>query len=215
MPITRPSGITLPMSEDAHQAFVDNLRRLMEVSVRVRGDDAELGALATELAAMIERLERHVPDPPHSRYPTEHGCTLEEIFRYDFVMGERNPVAVPLRFANQGTKSIATATFGDVYEGPPGCVHGAVIAGVFDQVLNVANLLAGSAGPTVRLETKFHKPTPLYREIRFEGQVRKVEGKRIFTDAKCIAGDIVTVEAHGVFVCIDFEKIQSLGDLAK
>ena len=202
------------MSEDPHQTMVDNLRRLMEVSVRVRSDDAELRECAAEIDTMIKRLQRHVPDPPHSRYPSEHGGTLEEIFRYDFVMGERNPVAAPLRFQNEGKTSIATATFGDIYEGPPGCVHGAVIAGAFDQVLNVANLLQGSAGPTVRLETKFHKPTPLKREIRFEGQVRKVEGRRIFTDAKCIADDDVTVEAHGVFVSFDFDKIQSLGDVS-
>lgn len=32
------------------------------------------------------------------------------------------------------------------YEGPPGCIHGTVIAAAFDLELNVANLMSGAAG---------------------------------------------------------------------
>ncbi len=195
---------------EPHLALADSLRRLLDATVRLRGDHASLAGAAERLRVVAVELERLIPETPPPRYPSTP-TTIEEIFRYDFVMGDRNPVAVPLRFRNDEQTAIGFATFGTVYEGPPGCVHGAVIAGVFDQVLNVANLLNGTPGPTVRLELDFRKPTPLHREIRFEAKCDRVENKRIHTTARCFADDTLTVEASGIFAVIDMDKLARMG----
>ena len=198
---------------DPHSALADALRALLDTTVRLRGEgDGALSGAADQLRAIDRELRELIPDPPPPRYEFTSVPGLEELFAYDFVMGERNPVAAPIRFQNEEHKAVGIATFGTVYEGPPGCVHGAVIAAVFDQVLNIANLLNGTPGPTVRLEMDFRKPTPLHREIRFEAICGKVDGKRIYTTAKCSAGDVVTVEAHGTFAAIDVDRITRMGE---
>ncbi len=198
---------------DAQADLAASIRKLLEVTIQARPDDASIAEASSRVRSLTEKLRSYVPDPVPPRYPFAAGgqSTFEEIFAYDFVMGTKNPVAAPVRFANEGNTAVGFATFGSVYEGPPGCVHGAVIAGVFDQVLNIANMLHGTPGPTVRLEFDFRKPTPLNREIRFEGVCQRVEGKRIHSTAKCISGDVVTVEAQGVFAVIDLEKLDKLG----
>jgi hypothetical protein len=196
---------------DPHVALAGALRRLLDVAVRLRGDHPSIAAAAGRLSAAAADLEHLLPATPPPRYPSGQ-AGIEEIFRYDFVMGDLNPVAVPVCFRNEGTTAVGYATFGNVYEGPPGCVHGAVLAGVFDQVLNIANMLNGTPGPTVRLELDFRKPTPLHREIRFEARCDKIENRRIHTSARCLYGDTVTVEASGTFAEIDLAKLSRLGE---
>jgi acyl-CoA thioesterase FadM len=89
-------------------------------------------------------------------------------------------------------------------------VHGGVIAATFDQVFDVANLMRGIAGPTRRLEVRYLKPTPLLAELRFEGWVERVEGSEVHTQGRIIHGELVTVEAAGVFVQLSHERVMRL-----
>lgn len=193
-----------------HVAFADRLRELLDLAVRLRGDHSQIDAAAQQLGTLAAQLQSLLPETPAARYP-RGAASIEDIFRYDFVMGDCNPVALPLRFRNHDKTAVAHATFGSVYEGPPGCVHGAVIAGVFDQVLNIANMLSGTPGPTVRLEIDFRKPTPLHCELRFEARCDKIENRRIHATARCLHGDIVTAQAAGTFAAIDLDKLARLG----
>ncbi len=58
-------------------------------------------------------------------------------------------------------RSAPTACFDWAYEGPPTCVHGGVIAEVFDEVLGAANIVAGVRAMTGTLTVRYRKPTPL------------------------------------------------------
>ena len=62
------------------------------------------------------------------------------------------------------------------YEGPPGCVHGGVIALVFDELLGAANIAAGSPGMTGTLTIRYREPTPIRTEIRLESTFRGPRG---------------------------------------
>ncbi len=196
----------------AHAQLADSIRRLIDVTVSLGAADEGLADTARRLDAITAELRGLVPDPLPSRYPESQVDTLEEIFPLDFVMGERNPVAPPVRFERLDTRAIGRATFGRTYEGPPNCVHGAVIAAVFDQVLNVANMFAGTPGPTVRLELEFRRPTPLNRELRFEGWREKLDGRLIHSAGCLLVDDQVTVEARGVFKAISIDRLKRLGE---
>ena len=93
-----------------------------------------------------------------------------------------------------------SVTFTRPYEGPPGCVHGGIIAAAFDQTHSIANIMAGAAGPTAQLTLRYRKPTPLGVPLRFEGWQTRVAGRRIHAAGRLLAGDLVTAEAEGVFV---------------
>ncbi len=107
-------------------------------------------------------------------------------------------------------KVVGRVRYGYAYEGPPGCVHGGVIAAAFDEVLGFAQSLSGRPGMTGTLTIRYRKPTPLYTDLVFEGWVERVEGRKIFTAGVCKAGELVTAEAEGLFISVDFEKMAQL-----
>ena len=100
--------------------------------------------------------------------------------------------------------------FGSAYEGPPGSVHGGVVAATFDEVLGMTQSLSGQPGMTGTLTVKYRRPTPLHRDLRFEGTLDRVDGRKIFTTGRCFDGDTLTAEAEGLFVRVDFEKIVAM-----
>ena len=89
-------------------------------------------------------------------------------------------------------------------------MHGAVIAAAFDQVFNVAHLMAGSAGPTAELTIRYRHPTPIHAYLVFEAHIETVEGRKIRSVGSVRSGDEVTVEATGLFIAIDPERSMNL-----
>jgi acyl-coenzyme A thioesterase PaaI-like protein len=161
--------------------------------------------------AMADALRAHVPDPPPPRYPLLESVTgAADVMPFDPVIGPLSPLAPPLALSAADGRTIASVTFTTPYEGPPGCVHGGVIAACFDQVLNVANLLAGAAGPTASLEVRYRRPTPVRTPVTFETTVPAVDGRRVRTSAVLRAGDVVTAEATGTFVLLPLDRVMAL-----
>jgi hypothetical protein len=197
------------MASDALADLAASVRRLIDATVTVDGDAALLRDAAARVDAVTAALRTAVSDPPPSRYPGG-GDAPAEWMPYDAVMGKWNPLAAPLAITCEADRAIGAVRFGTAYEGPPGCVHGAVIAASFDQVLNIANLLAGAAGPTARLALTFRAPTPLHRPLRFEGWVERREERKVHSRGRLLADGAVTVEAEGLFILVDPERVLKL-----
>jgi acyl-coenzyme A thioesterase PaaI-like protein len=119
---------------------------------------------------------------------------------FDMVIGSCNPVAPPIAIEFEPPMAIGRVTFPATYEGAPGCVHGAVLAGAFDMILTAANVIANRAGPTVSLTIRYRKPTLVGEPCRFEGWVTSATGRRTASVGRLLQGDVVTVEAEGEFV---------------
>lgn len=125
-------------------------------------------------------------------------------------MSDQEATGAELRW--EPPRAIGEVAFGAPYEGPPGCVHGGVIAAAFEMVFNAANLMVGTAGPTATLELHYRRPTPLGAMLRFEAWQEKVVGRRVHVRGHVTAEDRVTVEARGEFVLLPVERV--LGTLA-
>jgi acyl-coenzyme A thioesterase PaaI-like protein len=192
-------------------ALADEVRRLIAVTVAVDAPAPAIRHAAEAVRAAADALAPLVPSPHPPRYPGG-GAEVADFFPFDPIVGRLNPLAPPLHVVWQEPSAVGTVTFGVPYEGPPGCVHGGILAAAFDQVFNVANLMRGVAGPTRRLELRFRKPTPLGIELRFEGWVERVEGREVHTLGRIVAGDVVTVEAEGVFVQVPLDRVMRLLD---
>ena len=95
---------------------------------------------------------------------------------------------------------------GAAYEGPPGCVHGGVIAGLFDELLGVANIVAGVGAMTGTLTVVYRTPTPLYTELRLAARTLGVDGRKVRTVGTLHVGDRLCAEAEGVFILVDLER---------
>jgi acyl-coenzyme A thioesterase PaaI-like protein len=131
-------------------------------------------------------------------------------FDYSPLMGRANPLAPPIELAVEDDMVRGRVTFGAPYEGPPGCVHGGYVAAAFDELLGLTQSLAGRPGMTGRLTVNYRNPTPLHQELRLEGRVVRVDGRKIFTEGRMFAGELLTAEAEGLFISIDFEKFAAL-----
>jgi len=132
-------------------------------------------------------------------------------FDHSPVVGMANPIAPPVRIDSGGPHMIVMhIRFGSAYEGPPGSVHGGVVAATFDEVLGMTQSLSGQPGMTGTLTVKYRRPTPLHRDLRFEGTLDRVDGRKIFTTGRCFDGDTLTAEAEGLFVRVDFERIAAM-----
>ncbi|MFV0308147.1 MAG: PaaI family thioesterase [Desertimonas sp.] len=134
-------------------------------------------------------------------------------FDHSPVIGVANPIAPQSRIELIDERSIAMhVRFGAAYEGPPGSVHGGMLAAAFDELLGMTQSLSGQPGMTGTLSIRYRRPTPLHHDLRFVGRLVGVEGRKIRTAAECYAGDDVTAEAEGVFISVDFAALAQLRD---
>jgi acyl-CoA thioesterase FadM len=86
------------------------------------------------------------------------------------------------------------------------------VAAAFDEVLGATQSLSGNPGMTGRLTVSYRKPTPLHAELRFEGRLERVEGRKIFTRGELWAGDVMCAEAEGLFISIDPGRFAAMRD---
>lgn len=116
-------------------------------------------------------------------------------------IGSRNPVSPPLEpvvFTDASVR--ADLTLGIEYQGPPGCVHGGIVALIFDEMLGLANAAAGSVGMTADLRISYKAPTPLFAPLRFEARQERVEGRKIWATATLHTGETLCATAEALFI---------------
>jgi acyl-coenzyme A thioesterase PaaI-like protein len=131
-------------------------------------------------------------------------------FDHSPVIGIANPMAPPSRIEATADRVVMRVRFGSAYEGPPGSVHGGMLSAAFDELLGMTQSLSGQPGMTATLTIRYRRPTPLHRELRFEGTLERVDGRKIHTTGRCYDGDVLTAEAEGLFIHVDFQKIAAL-----
>ncbi|MFM7225444.1 MAG: PaaI family thioesterase [Actinomycetota bacterium] len=188
------------------------LRGLIDAAMSV--PDLDAGTLRTAAAEIESIATRFGRGPAGAGYrPRSHGDYLPR----SPIVGEASPLSPRLDWEVaeiDGRPGIeARGSFGAAYEGPPTYVHGGWLACAFDEVLGIANIVAGHPGMTGRLTIHYRRPTPLFTDLRFRARVERVEGRRIISHAECRHGDVLTCEAEGVFVQPDPERArQYFGD---
>jgi len=207
-----------PWSGGGREELAAAVRRLMEVTVTAAATPGLLAETAERVAALADVLDRHVPASgpvPTARFAedvvgTDDVYSLASAMPFDVVIGSCNPVALPITVDYEPEKAIGRGTFTAPYEGAPGCVHGAVLAGAFDIMLTAANVLANGAGPTVNLSIRYLKPTLIAQPVVFEAWVTSMDGRRTHSKGRLVQGGVVTVEAVGEFVNMKRSRIASM-----
>jgi len=191
--------------------LVHAIRELVSLAVTALAPPDALARADASVRVAAAELSGHVPEASPARIPQLDSIGgPADIMPFDPVIGAWSPLAPPLVIAIEDGRATASVTFGPPYGGPPGCVHGGVIAACFDQVLNVANLLAGVGGPTASLEVRYRKPTPLGQPLRFEAETPAVDGRQVRTTGVLRAGDTILAEATGVFVTLPADRVMDL-----
>ena len=183
------------------------LRELVDAAVRTEvplDELAEAAAVATELAARLRRRTRSLHEVASVDDPQ-----VGERW-YSPVYGPGNPVAPPM-VADQTPDGRAEGrvTLGKPHEGPPGLVHGGVVATLLDHVLARAVRAAGRGGLTATLSVTYRRPVPLGVALLATAELGAQDGRRTTAHARLVAEDdpgTTLAEAEGLFVALRPER---------
>jgi hypothetical protein len=220
--MTEPDGAsppaTKPWSGGGREELADAVRRLVALSVTAAAPPEVLAEAARRADELAADLAGHVPAAdgvPAPRFAdrTEQpgdAPTMTESMPFDVVMGSCNPVALPLTVEFDPPRALGSATYTAPYEGAPGCVHGAILAGAFDIMLTAANVIAKAAGPTVNLSLRYRKPTLIGQPCHFEAWVTERTDRRTFSQGRLVQNGVVTVEAEGEFANLDRSRVKAM-----
>ncbi|HPG26079.1 MAG: PaaI family thioesterase [Spirochaetaceae bacterium] len=207
-----PWDIPNPSVWAQKRRLADAMRRVIAHMVLSDAPEEELSAAADALERYADRLASHPKlERVMGHAEAANAGNVAAFFDQSPLIGLANPLAPPLLIGRTGERTAAaTGTFGYAYEGPPGHVHGGFVAAAFDEVLGYVQSLGGNPGMTGRLTVHYRKPTPLHVELRFEAELVRVEGRKIFTTCQLFAGDDLKAEAEGLFVSIPPERLRGL-----
>jgi acyl-coenzyme A thioesterase PaaI-like protein len=192
--------------------LADAMRLVIERLAPSDAPEAELRRAADALERYAEALEAH----PRLRYvhgfaESANAGDVAAFFDQSPLIGLANPLAPPMRIAKTGERTAeGRVTFGSAYEGPPGHVHGGFVAAAFDEVLGFVQSLSGRPGMTGTLTVRYRRPTPLHTPLRFTAEYVRSEGRKLYTEARVHAGDVLCAEAEGIFVSIARERFAEL-----
>jgi acyl-coenzyme A thioesterase PaaI-like protein len=178
--------------------LAEAMRELIDaVMVSYDADEGALLEVADDVRRLAFRLSGGSARAERAGYAARsHGDYLPR----SPIVGEASPLSPRLDWDVVGDRVEARGTFSAAYEGPPGFVHGGIIALAFDEILGIANISAGHPGMTGTLTIKYRRPTPLFRELHFTAWVERVEGRRIITKGEVSTDGQMTAQAEGVFV---------------
>jgi hypothetical protein len=130
----------------------------------------------------------------------EHGSYGQVSHELNPLAGLSNPIAPPLNNWIVDDVAYATCRCGWAYEGPPGSVHGGIVAAIFDQFLGMAQLMGKQPGMTAYLHVNYHNRTPLNTELKLEARYTKIEGRKNYIRGEMFADGVMTASAEGLFV---------------
>jgi len=193
----------------AHARLAEALRRVTNQLVLTAASPEQLDAAAAQVEAIAASLDPVTPEwtlsvPAFMSSRDPHGY-----FPFSPQIGLYNPLAPPMRVEIDDDDTVrGTVNLDAAYEGPPGCVHGGIIASLFDEILGIANITAGVGAMTGTLTITYRSPTPLKADLTFSARNDRVEGRKVFTRGTLHAGDVLCCECEGIFIVIDHERWQ-------
>jgi len=186
--------------------FAATMRRMVNKTIKLSGNRQQLATLADAAEQLEQQMDPLVQCRALAAYSKVFDFNdVGQTYAYSPITGRANPIAPPVLTRIVDNKVICQVSFDDVYEGPPGCVHGGIVALTWDHVLAAATLIDDARGPTANLDITYRKPTPLKQELRFEAWVHKHEGKKVWIKGACYSkdsdgNDVVITEAEGLFI---------------
>lgn len=146
--------------------------------------------------------------------------TLDERASHCFGCGPANPQGLHLAFTldiEDSARPIATAqaVLSRYHEGPPGYLHGGLIATLLDEAMSKLNRPLNVLAMTRNMQVDYLRPVPLYEPIVITGRHIRREGRKLYHQAEItFPNRVVLAQAQGLFIVID-EKILAASGLTQ
>lgn len=119
-----------------------------------------------------------------------------------FGCGPANPNGLHLEFLLADDGSVVSfPVIPNTFEGPPGYLHGGIIATLLDEAMSKAVRAKGLPSMTRRMEVDYLLPVPSESPLRIEGRVVRNEGRKHWAEARILSEKgIVLAQATGFFI---------------
>lgn len=196
--------ITPPFNDEwvAKRRVANAIKQLTEVLVTSTPNIEKMDAIAQQLEDTAEEFSESPRIYGRWDWAASgaHGSFGQVSHELNPMAGWSNPIAPPINSWIDDDTARATCLCGWAYEGPPGSVHGGFVASIFDQFLGMAQMLGGQPGMTGYLHVNYHNRTPLNTELKLEGKLVKVEGRKTIMRGEMYADGVKTASAEGLFV---------------
>ena len=176
--------------------FTQAIRELVDTAIRTTASADEVRRARAEIEAITLRLRAGGLTGPYGVRFRADGASRAW---GNAVIGLRNAVAPPLAITKDDRGVRAGFHLGAAYEGPPGSVHGGVLALVLDQMLGQAAGAGGKPGMTAMLTLSYRRRTPL-GDLTSRAWIERAESHKTWARGEIHGPDGVTVEAEGLFI---------------
>lgn len=202
-----------PGTWPAKRELATAIRELMDCLCATDASESELRAIAAQVRISASRFggQPRMTEPPGVAEGSLAGG-MEMFMDRSPIVGLSNPVAPPVSLDpdHDARRVHGHVTFGNAYEGAPGCVHGGFVAALFDEALGMACMFSGAPGMTGEITVRYLKPTPTRVALRIEARFDRQEGRKIYNSGELYAEGQLIARSHGVFISIAREKFAQL-----
>ncbi|GAA5050715.1 acyl-coenzyme A thioesterase PaaI-like protein [Thermocatellispora tengchongensis] len=190
----------------AQSQFVAQVRRLVDLAVRVP-PVRDSARFAAELRGIADRIESHAGDGPwfHGVRPGDRpalpaggaGASTAGALWARF-----NPQAPPIVFSRVDDEVVGTVEVGPAFAGPPGRVHGGVVATLLDHAMGAYLFEIGRSSFTATLNIGYLKATPLGAPLEVRAGHDRIEGRKTSMWSTISVEGEVVARATGLFIQI-------------
>jgi acyl-coenzyme A thioesterase PaaI-like protein len=197
--------------QSAARRLGDAARQAIECLMATTAPVEVLLRAAQQTEELAEELGKYEQTRSYEGIAEAAGASHQvEHFDWSPILGLSNPLAAPIVARIDGDVVVGEARFGSAYEGPPGCLHGGFVAAAFDEILGMAQSLSGQMGMTATLRVRYLRPTPLHQDLRFEGRLVSVDGRKVTTAGTLSSHGELLAEAEGLFITVSSERFAAL-----
>ncbi len=147
------------------------------------------------------------PQTEDAHHPAElDSPTLDELASHCFGCGTANPQGLHLSFVidAEALTATTTVTLTRLHEGPPGYIHGGIVAAMMDEVMSKLNRPLQALAMMRHMEVDYLRPSPLDQPLTLSSSHVKREGRKLFHRAALRDADgTLLAAATGLFIVID------------
>jgi acyl-coenzyme A thioesterase PaaI-like protein len=156
--------------------------------------------------------------------PTLGNPTIGERANHCFGCGPANPQGLHLIFTTDTSNpehitATAHVQLDRMHEGPPGHIHGGIVAALLDEAMSKLNRPLNVLAMTRHMEVDYLRPAPLYQPLvlvaRHLNRATKPDGtldRKLFHQAELQRPDgTVLARSKGVFIAIDAKLLAAAG----
>lgn len=203
----------------ARRSLAEKIKRL---SLQLQTSELSVEELQAIESVVDQQVEQLVDKPQLNGRDEwsssgQYGSWQVHLLESTPVLGRASPLSPELSIwfeqTGEETRAFASVKFNWLYEGPTGICHGGWVAAVFDELLGTAQVLSGKTGMTASLNTRYHKPTPLNKELLLSAWVTEVEDKKIVIRGEMHDGETLTASCEGIFVIPSNSSNIAFGDI--